>query len=253
MKIALCLSGQPRDIKIGFKFIEKYLIKPNDVHDIDIFCHAWYDPEEVGKSFTSAQQYPYGHVGMLEKDTDQYILNKIKPKKFLLEKQINFIEYVQGFKTHVNAKQDMLSSMFYSMFVCNNIKKEYEVENNFVYDLVVRTRYDIAYFEPIILSKYYSLLNKIIVPKNYQLDQDIFGSVNKPMPDIFSFSNSKNMDIFCSVYPNMKQINNKLDIPFAERYLGEWVRVQNNIQLECIDTKIVLLHRMPRRTNNHEK
>ena len=131
------------------------------------------------------------------------------------------------------------------MYRCNELKKEYEKDNNFVYDLVIRTRYDLAYHNPIIVTEHLEANNKIAVLKNYQEDQDIFQSLNKPMPDIFSFSNSKNMDIFCSVFPNMQEISKNLDIPFGERYLGEWVRNKNKIELYKFDSKVVLLHRMP--------
>lgn len=253
MKIALCLSGQPRNIKIGLKFIEKYLLQPNKHHEIDVFLHCWYDAADVGKSYTSAQQYADGYVGLVEQGTDSLLLERLKPKKYVIEKQINFKEYSKTFKTHPNAKQDIMCSIFYSMFACNNLKKQYEIENNFKYDLVVRTRYDLAYFSPIIFSEYLDSFNKITVLENYQKDQDVYSSINLPMPDIFSFSNSKNMDIFCSVYPNMKEINAKLDIPFGERYLGEWVRVQNKILLNLIDKKVVILHRMAGVINYNEK
>jgi hypothetical protein len=246
MKIALCLSGQPRNIKIGYKFIQKYILDPNKLYEIDIFCHSWFDSQEIGKSYSSAQQYEYGYVGKVEENIDKFIINNIKPKKYIIEKQIDFNDYSKTFISHSNAKQDMLSSMFYSMYISNKLKKEYEIENNFIYDLVVRTRYDLAYFEPITFLSYKNSANKVAVLKNYQEDQDMMGSANKPMPDIFSFSNSKNMDIFCEVYPNMQKINKQLDVPFAERYLGEWVRVQNKLELEYINKKVVILHRMPR-------
>lgn len=245
MKVAICLSGQPRNIKIGYKFIDKYLLQPNNDHEIDVFAHCWYNPEDVGKPYTSAQQYAEGHVGVTQKDADVYLIEKLKPKKHIIEKEINFKEYSKNFKSHPNAKQDVMSSIFYSIHTCNKLKTEYEVENNFSYDVVVRTRYDLAYFSPIKFSDYSSTLDKITVLENYQKDQDLYNSINLPMPDIFSFSNSHNMDIFCSVYPNMEVINKKLDVPFAERYLGEWVRVQNKIDLNLIDKKVVILHRMP--------
>ena len=245
MKIALCLSGQPRMFKIGYKFIEKYLLNANKEHSIDIFCHAWFNEENVGKSYSSAQNYPDGHVGLVQKDTDKLIIDKFKPKKYLIEPQIDFKEYSKGFRSHPNAKQDIMCSIFYSMYRSNELKKEYEKENNFVYDLVVRTRYDLAYYNEIKLSNQPEAFERIAVLENYQNDQDVFNCINKPMPDIFSFSNSKNMDIFCSVYENMRELNAKLDVPFGERYLGHWVRNENNIELHKFKSKVVILHRVP--------
>lgn len=244
MRIALCLSGQPRNMKIGYKFIKKYILDPNSENEIDIFLHAWFDENEIGKSYSSAQQYPDGYVGIVEKDTDKFLIEKYNPKAYKIEKQIDFKEYSNGFKSHETAKQDAMCSIFYSMYAANNLKKEYENKNNFVYDIVVRARYDLAYFEPIYIVKDFDR-DKICVLKNYQIDQDLQNSIHKPMPDIFAFSTSKNMDVFCSVYPNMREINKILDLPFGERYLGEWVRNKNNLSLKTIDVKVVLLHRMP--------
>jgi len=244
MKIALCLSGQPRAMKIGYKFIKKYLLDPNEEHEIDIFLHAWFNEEEVGKSYSSAQQYPDGYVGIVEKNTNVFLLDKYEPKKYKIEKQIDFKEYSSGFKNHPNAKQDILCSIFYSMYVSNNLKKEYELENNFEYDLVVRTRYDLGYYQPVIFSNHKDQLDKISVLNGYQKDQDLFCCLNNPMPDIFSFSSSKNMDIFCNVYPNMRKLNKCLDLPLGERYLGEWVRNENKVQLNLINYRVEILHRM---------
>ncbi len=46
MKIALCLSGQPRCVKQGYEYHKKNLL---DHYDVDVFCHVWEAPgiEEV--------------------------------------------------------------------------------------------------------------------------------------------------------------------------------------------------------------
>ena len=38
MKIALCLSGQPRCVKEGYEYYKKNLL---DHYDVDVFCHVW--------------------------------------------------------------------------------------------------------------------------------------------------------------------------------------------------------------------
>ena len=42
MKIALCISGQPRDIDINFPIHKASILDGNDV---DVFIHTWFDPE----------------------------------------------------------------------------------------------------------------------------------------------------------------------------------------------------------------
>jgi len=244
MRIAICLSGQPRTPEIGFKFIKKYLIDPNKEHQIDFFLHAWYDEKEIGKAWDSAQPYPEGKNGYIKTGTDKFLLNSYKPLKYIIEHQKDFSNHTISFNSHFSAKQNILASFFYSMNKSSELKKEYEKENNFKYDMVIRTRYDLAYMKPVDFSQFKPNLDKIIVPAKFQTDQDNFNNKNKPMVDIFAASTSENMDIFCDIYNNMKMLNKKIEPPFAENYFGQWVRVENNKQLHLHDIEVQILHRM---------
>ena len=44
MKIALCLSGQPRVVDIGFNKLKQSIINNNDV---DVFIHTWFDSDNL--------------------------------------------------------------------------------------------------------------------------------------------------------------------------------------------------------------
>ena len=44
MKIALCLSGQPRCVKQGYEFVKRNILDGNDV---TVFCHVWETPEVI--------------------------------------------------------------------------------------------------------------------------------------------------------------------------------------------------------------
>ena len=44
MKIALCISGQPRDIDINYPIHKASILDGNDV---DVFIHTWFDPENL--------------------------------------------------------------------------------------------------------------------------------------------------------------------------------------------------------------
>ena len=44
MKIALCLSGQPRVVDQGFHKIRQSILDKNDV---DVFIHTWFDSENL--------------------------------------------------------------------------------------------------------------------------------------------------------------------------------------------------------------
>ena len=40
MKVALCLSGQPRAVEVGYQKLYNTVLKYNDV---DVFIHTWFD------------------------------------------------------------------------------------------------------------------------------------------------------------------------------------------------------------------
>ena len=44
MKVALCLSGQPRVIEVGYQKLKAALLDHNDV---DVFVHTWFDPDNL--------------------------------------------------------------------------------------------------------------------------------------------------------------------------------------------------------------
>ena len=38
MKVAICISGQPRNYEQGFKELKRWFL---DRYDIDVYLHAW--------------------------------------------------------------------------------------------------------------------------------------------------------------------------------------------------------------------
>ena len=46
MKVALCLSGQPRVVEVGYQKLKATILDNNDV---DIFIHTWFDPDNLSQ------------------------------------------------------------------------------------------------------------------------------------------------------------------------------------------------------------
>ena len=44
MKIALCLSGQPRVVDVGYHKLKQSILH-ND--NVDVFIHTWFDPNNL--------------------------------------------------------------------------------------------------------------------------------------------------------------------------------------------------------------
>lgn len=185
-KIALCLSGQPRYLEEGFKQLSKIILN----YDVDVFIHTWWDDSYVNKVFDFSPMNTYNRTGVWEYNTKELIQSLYTPKKIIIEPQ-------KDFNKHVNVnfeKQSPISlySMYYSILQSNKLKTEYENENNFKYDCVIRSRFDI------LINTFNLELDSIDLTKIY-----VSGEINPYPNDQFAFSNSKNMDYYSDLFNNI--------------------------------------------------
>ena len=81
MKIAVCISGQPRNYKQGFAELKKWFLSK---YDCDIYIHTWKDDSamEAGHKFAQARTYEF------EDDDYSKILDLFKPKDYFFQKPI---------------------------------------------------------------------------------------------------------------------------------------------------------------------
>ena len=133
-RVALCLSGQPRYIDQGYYFIYKHLLSK---YDIDVFIHTWWNSDYIGDDF---QMTNLKRDARWDKDTLLKISKYYNPKKIKTEDQKEF-DY---FRDVDYGGQHPISpySMFYSIKESNKLKTQFEIENNFKYDIVIRCRFE---------------------------------------------------------------------------------------------------------------
>ena len=209
MKIALCFSGQPRDIDIIYPFIKATILDGNDV---DVFAHVWWDsdnlsynsviPGRVHKSFSPDS---IDKINILYQPKRMMVEEpKIWKRKYeVTEKQL---EEGPGWARDVDGGLEvgkkylcnMTNSMFYSVMMSNLLKEQYSVENDIEYDLIIRDRFD---FSP------HSVLNFNMV--NLKKDEIICHSTGLPygMPhDWFAIGKTESMNVYCSVYNHINEI-----------------------------------------------
>tara|TARA_R110002096_G_scaffold103917_2_gene228676 strand:- start:236 stop:982 length:747 start_codon:yes stop_codon:yes gene_type:complete len=244
MRVAICISGQPRDIEVGVEQVITNIINCNAGLDFDVFAHAWVCSS--GEPWDTAQNYQRSVVGKQEGNPYKKILNYLKPKLWLFEEQIRFENYTKFFNTHPTAKQSSLASNFYSVYAANNMKKQYENMKGFVYNYVVRMRYDLFFNKPVTLLDYEDWVQTgIVVPKNYQEDQDriAWNIKNKGMVDVFAISSSENMDKYSETFLQMPSVNREYSPPFGEVYLGVNTRIINDLNLHYADIDLDLIRR----------
>jgi len=139
MRVALCLSGkigntlgksgnhmsESKVLQKGFEHYKRHIL---DKNDIDVFIHCW------------------------DKELEEETKTLYEPKKSIFEDQVYFTipEYVKGDSNRKNNHY----SRWYSNREANRIREEYENENNFKYDFVMTTRFDLAWETDILFQDF---------------------------------------------------------------------------------------------------
>lgn len=231
MRTALCLYGQPRDFNSNWHFIENNIIVPNNA---DVFFHTWYDPLNVHIN----KMTPGHEHRCLSLNLENILPEKTKSKKFIIEKQKSFYaKQVKVSEENIEAcwpwskkydRQQFINdrvkahySMWYSINQAITLKELYAQENNFEYDCVVLSRFDVSPKNQLILSNYN--LSNVITPD--------LGHPRGEVCDWFLFSNNININIIASVFYNIDFHRNNIisnnGIWTNEAYLRDQLNIFN--------------------------
>ncbi len=241
MRVALCLSGQARFLPLSVEKLKWGVLEKNP--DVDVFLHTWFSEDQAGKNYSSAQPAQDSVVGTAHPDTVRILLERYKPKKYVIEPQREF-PIARTLPSPPEANQEGLMSMFYSMWKANQLKQEYEDEHAFQYDCVIRTRYDLAYYDQLDLSLFniQQLQRAIWIPETFQEIRQ----GTRTLSDVFAMSTSENMDAFCGTYPNYVQyvLGDKVYPPFGEDLLGHHVLMKRRKLIKTFPLRIEILHRV---------
>jgi hypothetical protein len=219
MKIALCISGQPRSALQSFPYIKKNIIEPNQA---DVFIHMHYDPENL---YIEKGHADKGNC-QLQQGIDEEIICLYQPKKALVEKQRNFqkpqiqippkrILSSKKMNAHKNWSDEEhvaytiknMTSMYYSIYKANELKEIYANEQGIVYDYVIRLRFDLIPLQPLIVSNY----NPQFI---YYLE---IGQPDQLISDWLNFGSNAIMNVYASIYLQMDYLNTLRFYPNSER------------------------------------
>ena len=197
-KIALCISGYLRTFEHAYDHLYRYLLSRVNC---DVFIHTW---NKIGSSNRDMD------LKLANIDTSLFT-NKLNsfynPKKIVVENQGSFDSTQKMFDKAFGRDVQGVLSMFYKVEACNKLKSEYEEENNFKYDFVIRYRPDIV-------------INDIL---DFTVKRDIlyipkfgdFGGLN----DQFAYSSSEIMDTYSSLYSHIKEYVEEDDIMLNPEFL----------------------------------
>ena len=198
MRIALCLSGivgklytnkqgykweGDVDFRIGHHFYKKHIFDVND--NVDVFIHCW------------------------DVKYEKELVELYKPKKSKFQEQIQFDNEIP--------RGNDIESRWYSVKQVTKLNKEYEEENNFVYDIVMSSRFDVGFFKDLNFKEIDDLNGMYIAKSNPP-------NLNRPtILDYWYFSSSKNMDIVNSFHDHWKRLGRGT----PHRDLYKWPTLNN--------------------------
>lgn len=181
LKVALCLSGQPRSFELGHTYHAKNILDRKDI-EVDTFCHFWSRDNEHEEMVSDA----------LEK------LYRPKMISFDAMDDKTYIEACEEMDRDFTRIQDSrwparnTLSMWYSVYRSYELFREYrnkQYENlgweekirPIEYDVVVRSRYDYALsiqpdFQKVEVGKVYVPADRMTVNNDFCADMFAYGT-----------------------------------------------------------------------------
>lgn len=244
MKVALCLSGQPRVVDVGFNKINQAILQNNDV---DVFIHTWFDPENLSTNSV----IPGRESHTLDSLAIEKLQRYYQPKKILVEKPKKWkrdygfpdkcftnawtwaLEVQGGLDVAKEYISDTTHSMFYSMMIANQLKEQYSAETGVEYDIVIRNRID--YSPHVVLDL-----------KDVKLDDDVlvYQDLNQPddmISDWFGMGTTNTMNVFCGVYNHIGQLirqSSEVDGYWCNELLLKHHIANNKIRRSPVDFQV---------------
>ncbi len=198
MKVALILSGQFRNAKECYQTIRSNIL---DVYSPDVFISSWLNPSNIT---------PSGWFGETPNDdcTVSDIIQMYNPKSIELETFDD--ENYQTFRRIADkldskigheTKTTNVIAMWYKRHRSNLLRNQFEKLNDFKYDLVISSRFDLEILEPL----------------NFQLDSDqllipIGFDWCDGLSDLFAVGNSDVMNAYFDIFNQMEYYRLEKDI-----------------------------------------
>jgi hypothetical protein len=207
MKIALCLSGGLRNFKDTYFSFKNFLL---DKHDVDVFFYGLENKEGIEKN---------------KKD----LIDLYNPKKFHINTE-DFYKNIKSVIFEYNQKKE--ANTYYSFFnvmKCIELKSEYEKENRFKYDIVIRSRTDCFWFREITEDELKDAQSNIITPIEWSFKEVNYFS----RFDGFAIGSSEMMDDYSCLFKRIDEYSSKINpILHGESMIGYHLMINNIPNIE---------------------
>lgn len=205
MKLALCLSGQPRSYAKAFEYIKRNLL---DHYDVDVFIHSWKSKSNLNHA-----------------KTFEYISGLYGPVTIFFDHELPSTINSDMHVPNASHPTNFCTSMFYSIYRANDFRIRHQTLNDVKYDYVIRSRFDLA-------------LNKVIdfgtlEKGKVYISKDTDGP-NPLLNDQFAIADPDTMNVYASTFLNLRQLHDS-GVPLCGHEMLQEQLTRNNVPVERID------------------
>lgn len=207
MRIAVCFRGQLRTYKYTLENLKRYFNTLVDEDTtIDYFVHTWNDNLYFPTDNHKLSDRENGSYRPADLDRD-YLEDNIPNLRALV------IENHDDYKRRSTTVEHW-GALFYSIYEVNLLKRKYEIQNNFKYDLVINSRFDLVFPLKDTFPKFNYKENCAYTFMHLAEMRNEGGFLN--FDDMIFYGTSATVDNIAKIYPNI--IIPQLDQKKFEKY-----------------------------------
>ena len=222
IKVALCLSGEPRSSMASFPYIYETFLRSNEIYQTDTYIYSL-------KGFRALDSYQPKNYHIKNLNISQQHLNL---KSYIDPHISEFLSPLNNnFTTFSNTLINQLL-MFDNIKNCFNLIKEpYDVYIRIRYDIYFRSKYFLEHTLFDILNNKYDML----IPQQYP-DNIVFNEYN----DQIAIGNYKSMSLYSDIINQIPNLIKKTKSVNSQIWLKQWLN-DNNIKVNesYIDYRLI--------------
>jgi hypothetical protein len=222
-KVAICLSGQPRTWR---KVVDTWsnIARPETNVQVDYFMHMWDENSYHSKLGDEKKK--------VSEEEIQELIARIQPKKYVVETARDFT----GLDTS-RPEHSAYQSQFYSIMRSARLKKDYEIEQNILYDVVIKSRFD-NFIGANNFNPFVRLKERTMYGMHFRYDDE----KNKfRIGDIFFYADSLTFDIICEFYYDMVKYPSEWFVNTPPEFAFHWYVKNNNITIQQVWPEVKLM------------
>jgi hypothetical protein len=239
MKIAICISGQPRSYKEGYYELKKWFL---DKYNCDVYIHTW---EDTTTEFVSTHNFTETRYYKFTKKDYQNILDLYQPKSYIFQKPIPFDN------NNITGNLGFTINGILSAWLSTQQSIQQALNSKTEYDLIIKYRFDLQFTDYV--SPHCEILNNLhnLDPNHLHCfsfnEQDNGNFRPTEIDDLINIGGPKVMTTYSDLFSNIlyycyvdknhvKWLIDKVgdEDVYAHEALLRWHLEQNNIYINRI-------------------